>query len=789
LLKYLLFALFINLHILNLYALEVSLTGAQENFQPYSTLHLKDSNQFLCQEIKSDLDVVEKIVCAFSKQPTKKFKKLENDFFSITSQIKKKTFFIIITPYHRIKLYPMLFDLSKDDTVFEVDAKLSNHWMIIGYKEKIPYINKEKKSDVAINFPFTLSSDKLPFVGGLDMKGNPVYIKKVKDVSNYIKIKKYYSEKKYEQCLELLNEVVENYPDSLFRGELLYYKIKVYMKLKDYDNTIEVAKIYLREFSADENIAEVLSLDAKAYAMIGMSVDADYFFDRLFTEHADSVFAEWGYIYNGEMLESSGGTRKALELYKKALVETNDIDVASTAAYKLGKYYISNSKSKEASKYIMKVIKAKPGFFYKDLATSMDMMYSFSDIGDYTTAAAIAKALLDEIGKDHDEYENLLKDRGIWLAKTDNKQEALKALDKYLETYKYGTFEEEIKVAKDSLFFDLSDENSTVKLERYNDLIIKYKNDTIGDKALYEKAKLLLENKMYSDVLGLKDYIYQLDESLYPDTKAIVKQAAIGVMKEALKVRECQEVLNISKNYKISLSAKWDNGIYECSMKGANFLLAKKIASRHLKSKDINERKKWLYRYIKVDFATGNYSEVVEASKELISLIEDDKNSIYLDVYRVLFDTYQRLEKNDKMIDAIAKVEKIYGVDYKDIERYVAVVNIGSELKDDNLVIKYGEEVMKIQKSSSSTAQSPFVEFALYQAYINKDNNDKALDVIKSLDNVELTPSQRARQKYLLGAVYSKLWQEENARKAYDEAIKADPSSAWAKLAKDAKDI
>ena len=215
----------------------------------------------------------------------------------------------------------------------------------------------------------------------------------------------------------------------------------------------------------------------------------------------------------------------------------------------------------------------------------------------------------------------------------------------------------------------------------------------------------------------------------------------------------------------------------------------KKIASRHLKSKELNERKKWLYRYIKVDFATGNYSEVVEASKELISLMEDDKNSKYLDIYRVLFDAYQRLEKNDKMIDAIVKVEKIYGVDYKDIERYVAVVNIGSELKDDNLVIKYAKKVMKIQKSSSSTAQSPFVEFTLYQAYINKENDIKALKVIKSLNDIELTPSQRARQKYLLGTVYSKLWQEENAQKTYDEAIKADPSSAWAKLAKDAKDI
>jgi len=789
LLRDIFFALLIIFGIPNLYALEVSLTGAQENFQSYSTLHLKDSKEFLCQEIKSDLDVVEKIICAFSEQPTKKFKTIENDFFSITSQVKNKTFFIVIKAYYKMKLYPMIFNLSQEDTIFKADAKLSKHWLIIGYKENIPYIKKEKKSDVAINFPFTLSSDKLPFVGGLDMDGKPVYIKKVKDVANYIKIKKYYSEKKYEECLDLINEVVQNYPDSLFRAELLFYKIKVYMSLKDYDNTIDVAKIYLKEFSSDENIAEVLSLVARAYAMVGMSVDADYFFDRLYSEHGDSVYAQWGYIYNGEMLESSGGIKEALKLYKKALVQTDDIEVASTAAYDLAKYYIENTNAKEAAKYIIKIIKAKPDFLMNDLVTSMDMMYSFADGGDYATAAAMAKAILDQIDINHDEYENLLKDRGIWLSKTDKKEEALKALNKYLNTFKYGTFEDEVKEAKDSLFFDVGDENLTTKLNHYDELIKKYKNDMIGDKALYEKANLLLKNKKYNEVLDLKDALASLDEGLYPKSKELVKEAAIGAMKESLKLRECRDVLSISTNYKISLSAKWDNGIYECSMKGADFLLAKKIALRHLKSKDLDERKKWLYRYIKVDFATGNYSEVLQASKELISLIEDDKKSKYFDVYRVLFDTYQRLEKNDKMIDAIVKIQEVYGISYKDIDRYVAVINIGSQLKDNNLIIKYAQEVMKIQKESLSYAQSPFVEFTLYQAYIDKGNDTKALEVIKSLDNIKLTPTQRARQKYLLGAVYSKLWQEENAQKAYDEAIKADPSSAWAKLAKDAKNL
>jgi len=37
--------------------------------------------------------------------------------------------------------------------------------------------------------------------------------------------------------------------------------------------------------------------------------------------------------------------------------------------------------------------------------------------------------------------------------------------------------------------------------------------------------------------------------------------------------------------------------------------------------------------------------------------------------------------------------------------------------------------------------------------------------------------------------VYSKLWRDEEATKAYQESIDADSTSAWAKLAQGAKEI
>ncbi len=774
-------------------ALEISLDSAKEDFQTYSTLHLKDSNAFLCQEEKDDFEVTTKIICAFSKKPSQKIKKLQNDFFTLENRVVKGTFFLIVTPIRKIKLYPMIFDFTKDDEAYQANVKMSNHWMIIGYKEKLPYIKNEERSEGGINFPFVMSKDKLPYVGGLDIKGNPVKLKKVGDVTDYLKIKNLYAKKKYEFCLELIEDVMGEYPNSLFKAELFFYKIRVYDKLLNYDNVIINSKVYLREYSSDENVPEVISLTANAYSKTGLNIDAEYFFDRLFSEHEGSIYAQWGYVYKGEMLEASGATSKAIAHYKKALLETGDIDVAATAAYRLALYYSSTTKTSESAKYAMKIIQGKPEFFANDMISSVGMMNHFVDEGDYVSASAIAKALSDAMSKNDDDYERLHRDRAIWLTKTDAKREALEALNAYLKKFKYGFYEEEIELAKDELFFDLSDDNASVRLAQYDELILEYSEDSIGNRAIYEKAKLLLQEGMYSDVLGFKESILNLDEDIYVGTQEIMLSAATGYMQERLKNQECQEVLNISNDYNVTLSDEWDDGIYECAMKGGDFQLSKRIANKNLKTKNLQERKKWLYRYVKVDFATGNYSDVLEASKDLILLIEDELslegNSKYKETYRYVFDTYQRLEDTQNMLTSIVKVQEIYGLDYRDIERYVSIVAIGSEMKDDNLVISYASDVMEIQMKSSSYAQSPFVEFALYQAYINREDFNKALEIIKSLDELELSALERSRQKYMLGSVYSKLWRDEESKEAYTQSIEADSSSPWAKLAKSAKEI
>lgn len=783
-LKWILFFTFIS----QLTALEISIDSAKDDFKRYSTLKLTDNSPFLCQAHKDNFLVTTEIICAFSKKPSKIVKRVQNDFFKVDTFIKKDTYFIRIEPYHKIKLIANIFDLTKDKSIYNVKVSISNSWTIIGYKDKLPLINNRVKPDISINFPFFMDKNELPYVGSLDIKGNPVYIQKVGDVTDYLKVKRYYKEKKYELCMNIIDDILLDYPKTLFKSELIYYKIKLFAQLNDSDNVISNAKEFLREYSSSDNIAEVLALIAKAYTQIGMGTDADYFFDRLFSEHANSKYALLGYIYKGEALEASGGIKPAIKFYKKALYSTKDLEIAADAAYHLAEARFDTSIS-DSSKYIDKIIQAKPSYFFEKYKKSKDLMDKYADQEVYLTAAKIAGALLDSINPTYDDYELLLSDKALWLSKTDEKKQALAALNKYIKAFPDGDYINAVDIAKDALFFETSDANATARLKEYDKLIQTYAKDTIGQRAIYEKAKLLLKEKMYFDLLAFKDTLLTIDEEKYTDRDELIKKAAIGVMEMSLKAKECKEVLTISNEYNITLSDKWDDGVYECAMKGADYILGKSIAKKNLKSDKLQERKKWLYRYIRVDFATGNYSEVIDASKDLISLIEDDKNSKYKEVYRYLFDTYDRLEQNEKMIDAMSKIEKEFGESYKDIDRYVAVMSIGNENKDDTMVIKYGTKVMKIQEESSSYAQSPYVEFTLYQAYIDREEYQKALKTISVLDKVTLSNKSRARQKYLKGAVLSKLWRDTEAQEAYTEAIKADPDSAWAKLAKTAKEI
>lgn len=770
-------------------ALEITVQGGKEQKEPFSIIHIKDDRLFLCDDRKNDLDQTSEIVCIFERRPSETFKPLSNDFFTITSEKREKDYLISIKPREKMHLFPIVFDLSKATETFRADVRKSKHWMVVGYKKKIPFIHDTPTPSTGMNFPIQMKKELTPYVGGLDIRGNPVRMTRLRDVSDYIAIKRFYKAGDDEKALELVQNALETYPDTVFKSELLLYKIRILYRLEQEEALLDVAKEYLRTYSSDEHVPEVLAYIADAYSQMGLYTDADYFFDRLFTEHKEDRFARLGLIFKAQQLEAAGNSKKALKFYKEALHETDDPMIAAKAAFQLSEYYLEHGEVAEAQRYAQKILDGASSYFTDEKEASLAMALSFADRGKSSIAADIEATIMKSISTSDPQYESLLKDEGIWLAQAERNKEALVALDDYLKRYKFGNFRDEVIRVKDSLFFDDKDANLTEKIAKYDALVKQYSDDEIGQKALSKKAKLLYDAGRYVEVLDMKEQLKRLDPALYPNSDGLVKKAATGLMEQALEKDACTDVIALSQEFEVKLTAKWDAGVYGCAMKGGDYELARSLAEPYLKVKKIDERMTWLLRYVQAQFSLGEYRSVVEGTKELITLREVERSKGFKEAYRLQFDAYSRLGDEEAMVLSIKMIEDVFGLRYDDIERYSQMVSLAQKQKDNMMIETYATKVIALQEKTDSHTQSPYIEFTLVQAYVTEEKTKKALETLVSLDDRDLSAQQRARQKYLEGTLLQRTVGAKKAKKAFEEAVTAAPDSAWGSLAKDALEL
>lgn len=767
-------------------ALELSVQSGKEKGETFSILHVRNSEPFKCEASSDEFGEMKRIECSFNRSPKHTFTPINNAYLKITPSSSKNGYTIAITPTVRMKLIPLPFDLSKTTQTYQSAVEKTNHWIVVGYPNRLPMLNRKLPGENAINFPVKIPSNIYPYVGGLDLKGSPIKISNVQDVSDYMELKKAYAELDYNRVLELANGTLQKYPKTIFRNELMLYQIRALNEKGESEKLLDIVKQFLRDYSGDSNMAEVLAYTAKAYTKIGQDVDADYFFDRLFDEHAKSRFAGLGMIYKAQQLETSGNTKKALQFYQKALDTSSDVAIASQAAFKLAQIELGMDNTDKAVSYIDKIARANPKYFTEERENALEMAQVFVDRHKPATASKITLSLLKGADAKSAEHEILLKNLGIQLAQAGKREEALKRFDEYLKTYKNGEFVSEVRHAKDGLFFEDDDMNLSAGIKKYDELVERYGNDSVGRKALYKKAQLLFKDNRYKEVLDLESELYRLESGDYPEVNAMISKSAIALNKEGLKAGKCEEALSMQKMYKIKLLPEWDGLIFECALKTTQYSAAKKIAQSHLKSKEMNERQIWLSRMVKTQFALGEYNNAIKGGEELASLLAAEKNPPLNDIYRTLFDAMQRSGNGEGMIRHIKNIEAAFGSDFKDIERYTQMVALATGRKDEVLTQTYARKVVVLQAKTKTYTQSPYIEFTLAQSYQKLGRDTDAFEILKSLNGRKLDKEKRSRQQYLMGSLAQKLGRKAEARSAYNASIKADPASAWGKLAKDA---
>lgn len=766
---------------LPLSAFELSIQSGKEDGDPYSVLHLRSGSPFHCQAITNDFGDTIKALCT-PPEKIKTFTPIRSPLLNVSMD----NGVIAITPKYKMRLAPIGFDLKQSPQTYKSDMQKIRHWSVIAYPKQFTMVDQKGETRTSINLPVKITQDIVPYIGGLDLKGNPIRITRVQDVTDYMKMKKAYQNKDYDTVIELAKNTLEDFPDTVFKNELLLYQIRANHEKGNSEELIDLSKQFLRNYSSDPYVAEVLAYSANAYSKIGQSADADYFFDRLFDEHPSSPFAGLGMIYKAQQLEASGDQKKAITYYQKALKSSSDVEIASKAAMRLATIELGSGNKSKAIAYIDKINNGNPDYFSKVKEESNEIIQTLVDRNASETAAKITKALLKNEPKKTENHELLLKNLGMQLAQSDQKEKALERFNEYLSTYKYGQYVEEVQRAKDGLFFVEKDQNTSTGIKNYDALIERYGDDSIGRKALYKKAQLLVKEKEYQKVLDMDSQLYRLDTQEYPEVNSMITTSAIGLCKENLKNKKCNEAMSLQRIYKIKLLPQWDGLMHECAILTANYPLAKSLAKRHIKSSSVEERQLWLSRLSKTQFSLGEYKEAKKGGTELAKLLEVQKNPQFNDVYRTLFDIAQRQGDNEGMVKNIKSIEESFGNDFGDIERYSQMVSLGLKSKDEALVQNYARKTMVLQDKTKSYTQTPYIEFTLVQSYLNSGKNKEALDVLKSLDKRKLTNEKRSRQQYLIGSLYLKMGKTAEAKKTFNSAIKADGKSAWGKLAKDA---
>jgi len=813
--------------VLNLSAVEIEMKEGKEAGKKFSTLNLKSEKAIRCIRIFDEFDIIEEIECHFKSRYNKKLKSFSNSFFDVIVKVKNKVTVIKIQPRYNSTLFSSDTDISTLKYFIPREEKESaKHWLVIGFKGKnAPFLKGANSYNPrTINFPISLDFKKNPFIGALDIDGNPIKEGESEDVKAYLDLKRDFTNGQYRAVVNKSSDIIKKFPHTLFRPELSLYHIRALFKLKAYQQIINISKDFLRNFSNDNAVPEVLLYTAYVHSKLGFLAYAKYYFTRLFEEHKDSEYRNMGFVYYGDDRIYGGKKSEGIQLYKKALYNTRDKLIATKAAYRLGNMYLKDLKPDQSEYYLSKVVNGNPSYFKRNIPANYKLAKDLADEKKFNVASEIMSALLKgEDSADLDNYEVMLKDLALWLDKSGKVEKAYKEYAKYLDTYDYGVFDELVRVNQDRLLFLRNESNNSKRFANYNKLIKTYGLESdIGKQAIYEKAKLLHDTDEFGMVLELEKDL-EIAKEDFPDSEKVIKDSAVqetirylngqvdnsieplnldeatssnkDVMKrfsqedslERNRRENCQNAIKMIDKYQINIPHKEDENLYLCSMKTGKYSLAKKIVKRNID--DSQNTLDWVYRYSQILLKTGKYKKFISLSDEVISLMNLDGNDKYLDIYYDRFKAFNILRKDDEVIKTVNMLDKYFKNTYRNLQPFKSVVSIAKDRKDDLLIERFAKRVLKIQKRLKSYVQTPEIELLLITSLKHQNKIDEAIEISEELLKRDIEPNSKARVFYELGISYQILKNSNKAKYNFEQSYKVAPDNVWGELSKDYLDM
>ena len=772
-----------------LFALSIVLNSGKESKTPYAILHIMDNEPFSCETIENGLEK-ERYLCKTKKPFTKLIEPKKMKYAEISFYEKENFFYIAIEPKIASKLIPV------EDILFEAKEILKNprasaypHWTIL--LEETP-LYREKPVHERLDFPVVFEKNQKPYVGALDLNGNPISYAQSKDIELYLDIKRAYERGDYEGVVKDAQKVLSAYPLSIFRSEIELYAIRGMDKVLSAkgeekeslpfteETIITLAKHWTKEFTSDENLPEVLMLMVKSYLAMGAKSDMNYSMDILVSEHPESPFTKRAILLFADSLFAKKEKDKAMKLYLDVLYSVKDLDIASEAAIRLSDHQMDAGKMQEAKEYLLKVLNVNMNYLLKNKESSAALARRLYEHKLYDVASRVQDLLVDNTPKSDESKELLLKQSGDWHAKAGDVEKAYARYQEYLSEYKHGAHVEDVKERLDELFFKRKENNETLLASHYDALIERYTNNAIGEKALVEKAKLLLKQGNYEALLALEESLMKSSNVQDVKPEELIYEGAKAWAIQGLQRAQCQNVVRLIETYKLHITeSAHEEKLFECFVQLSRYERAKEMSVLHVKDAKLESRFLWSQRHANVAFKLSQYQEVDALKEDLQTLSKSVRKPLLLETSRTLFLTAIQLQKFDDALARLKSIEELYPNTFNTIDLHQSIVKLASERKDDLLLISHAQKMIALQKQFKSKVYSPTIEFTYIEALKRMGKDKEAYEVLVALENEPLAPKDTIRLLYNAGELSLKLKDETKAKAYFTKCVDVNETSSW----------
>ena len=776
-----------------LFALDIYLNSAKENNLPYAILNITNDKPIVCSTIHLPLDK-KNYICKFKKIVKNRINEKKLRLVNIDFIEKKDAFYIKIVPKFNsqmVALNDILYNTKEVNTL--KITKKSKHWSILIYK-KYPF---GKKGNIdGIDFPITYDKYLRPSVGPVDLNGAPIAYAKSQDINYYLDIQDEFNNRDFISVIRETDRTLKQYPRSIFKSDLLLYKLKAIDEsieknispVSDQYTNNDVAKLaksWMREFSSNENLPEVLFILVKNYLRARSSSDVNYFLDILVTEHKDSPYTKRAILYYADSLYKKNNKNKAVKLYENVLYSAKDMDIASIAAIRLANSKINSGNAQEAKQYLSKVLKANKKYLLKDKDATARLAFKLASNGLQGIAATINDLLLDNISANQrDTKELLLKRAGDWYLASKNTSKAYARYMQYKKEYKDGIYINEVNKAIDRLFFKVRETNETKLANYYDVLISKYHND-IKDKAVIEKAKLFLKHGKYQKIIDMKKMLVAADDKNSTIAKELIEKSATMLIDKNLKNGGCQKVARLIESNSIDYDKiKSSKNLFKCFLITARYKKASKLASYKIHSKKLEEKFIWLENSVKAYAKMQKFDEIIALRDDIFSLSKIIKKQANNSTYRALFDAYYYKKMYNKTLNIVKEIDVYWPNDIKNLEIYYKVLSYANDTKNDFLLSQYAKKILNIEKKYKIYTYSPKVDFFYIVSLKRLSKIKEAKKIAEDLMKVELSYKDKSRALFELGELSYKLKETKKAKEYFVKCSKIKTDNSWKKLCK-----